>query len=73
MICYAWLCFPLICFDFEAGPSASPGPAGKCEKCTQFLQQFDPNRKFLAKIPFSDPFVGGDHGRAQKFKISIKA
>ena len=55
--CYALLCFPLLCFDFEAGSSPSPGSARKCKKFTQFMQQFEPNRKFLEKITFSDPFL----------------
>ena len=82
--CYAMLCFPLLCFDFEAGSSPSPGSARKCKKFTQFMQQFEPNRKFLEKMTFQTPFwpqsqiprknalfgplCGGDHGRAQKVK-----
>ena len=61
-----WLCFPLLCFDFEAGPSPCAGRAGKCEKRTLLRQQFDPNREFLEKMPFSTPFVGGTTAGPEK-------
>ena len=78
MTCFAMLgyaccaCFPLLCFDFEAGPSPLPAPARKCEKFTQFMQKFDPNRKFLEKMPFSTPFVGGTTAGPKKWKFTIK-
>ena len=70
--CYALLYFPLLCFDFEAGPSPSPGPPRICEKFTQCTQQLDPNRKFHKQMPFSAPFVGGTTAGPEKWKIRIK-
>ena len=50
LLCFASLCcalltksFPLLCFHVEAGPSASPGPAKKCDRFTQLMQRFDPD------------------------------
>ena len=70
MLCYALPCFPLLCFDFGAGPSPSLGRAGKCEKFTRFMQQFYPNRKFFEKIKFSTPFVGGTTAGPKKLKFT---
>ena len=83
-LCYALLCFPLLCFHFEAGPSPFPRPARRCEKFTHFMHRFDPScnssqirrknmifthsRKFLEKMFFSDPFVGGTTAGPKKVK-----